>query len=183
MGIGQCPSFNGLDATLQSLTSSGGKCGGTFIDRNLYKLLSERFGDAFTSMGPEHTGPGSPFMDLFELKKRDFSRKNPSQRPIRLSLLMPDLSPNMPDLAKYYDARFSWVLLTKEDMASLFEPVARKIVMLVDDQLDQANRRKGSPIRTFVLVGGLGSSPYIRESLQEWCNTTGLRLTTPWAGG
>ncbi|KAK4079792.1 hypothetical protein Trihar35433_897 [Trichoderma harzianum] len=158
-----------------------GKCGGTFVDRNLFKLMADRFGDAFTSLGPEEIGPGSSFMDQFELKKKDFSKKTPSKRAHRLMLHMPGLKVNSA-MEKYYERRSSSVLLTQEDYKMLFDPVIDMIIRLVEEQVSQIKMKKERPIETIVLVGGFGSSPYLKEQLTEWCQNRGIRLTTPITG-
>ncbi|KAG4293232.1 hypothetical protein FPRO06_12720 [Fusarium proliferatum] len=142
---------------------AGGKCGGTFVDRNLYKLLAKRFGTAFTSLGPQHVGPGSQFMDQFEMRKRDFSLDTPSKKSYKLTLPMRSLVVT-PEMQKYYDPDFNWVLLSKDDMKSLFDPVIDVILKLVKDQVDQVKRDKEPIIKTMCLVGGFGSSPYVKES-------------------
>jgi tRNA A37 threonylcarbamoyltransferase TsaD len=160
---------------------SGGKCGGTFVDRNLYALMTKRFGTAFTSLDPEQNGPGSQFMDTFEHKKRDFSMKNPSTKAIKIHLPMPALSSDS-NLDQYYNRRLSYVLLSHDDMKSLFDPVVEMILKLVDDQVAQVKRVKAAPIDTLILIGGFGASPYLRQRLQEWCAKSNIRLTTPWSG-
>jgi hypothetical protein len=50
----------------------GGKCGATYIDRNLHTLLSKRFRNAFDNVPHEQKGPGSKFMTSFEKLKRSF---------------------------------------------------------------------------------------------------------------
>jgi hypothetical protein len=120
-------------------------------------------------------------MDQFELKKRDFSMKTPSRRPYRLSLPMQSLVVT-PEMEKYYDAGFSDILLTQEDMKGLFDPVMDVIIKLVGDQVAQVKRNNEPQIKTTVLVGGFGSSPYITEKLTEWCAEQEIRLTTPWNG-
>ncbi|CAG9983343.1 unnamed protein product [Clonostachys byssicola] len=161
---------------------AAGKCGGTFVDRNFFKLMVERFGEAFTSLGADQIGPASSFMDQFELKKKDFSMKNPSKRPHRLVLPMPSLQLT-PEIQKYYEKRSSSVLLRPEDFRILFDPVIEKIEQLVQDQVSEVERREGSSISTIILVGGFGSSPYLNERLEDWCKQRKIRLTLPWTGG
>ncbi|KAK0717343.1 hypothetical protein B0T26DRAFT_775631 [Lasiosphaeria miniovina] len=159
----------------------GGKCGGTFVDRNLYKLLAARFGTAFTSFGPQHIGPGSRFMDDFELAKQDFTISNPSRRPRRIALAMRSLVVT-PDLEKYYDEGMGQIKLYNEDMNTVFDPVVDVILKLVADQVDQAKRLNEPRIQTIVLVGGFDSSLYIKDRLGPWCAERDIRLTTPWHG-
>ncbi|CAG9945212.1 unnamed protein product [Clonostachys rosea f. rosea IK726] len=159
-----------------------GKCGGTFVDRNLFGLMEERFGAAFTSLEKEQIGPGSSFMDQFESKKKDFSMKNPSKRPHRLVLPMPTLELTREN-QMYYESRSSSVLLRPEDYQRLFDPVIDNIFQLLQNQIDQAAKTDGSLIDTLVLVGGFGSSPYLKERLGAWCKEKNIRLTTPISGG
>ncbi|CAH0044717.1 unnamed protein product [Clonostachys solani] len=161
---------------------AAGKCGGTFVDRNFFKLMVERFGEAFTSLGVDQIGPASSFMDQFELKKKDFSMKNPSKRPHRLVLPMPSLQLT-PEIQKYYEKRSSSILLRPEDFKILFDPVIDKIEQLVQDQVSEVEQREGSSISTIMLVGGFGSSPYLNERLEIWCKQRNIRLKTPWSGG
>jgi len=50
----------------------GGKCGSTYIDRNLHAFLSKRFGPNFDNLPFPQKGPGSKLMQSFEQLKRDF---------------------------------------------------------------------------------------------------------------
>lgn len=151
------------------------------MDRNLFKLLGERFGDAFTLLDSKQIGPGSPFMDQFELKKKDFSRKTPGRRAHRIPLHMPHLKQTL-NLGRYYEKRSSSVLLNHEDYRSLFDPVVDMVLNLIDEQVSQVERENENPISTIVLVGGFGSSPYLRESISEWCKSRDIHLATPMSG-
>ena len=62
--------------SLQLSHSLGGKCGSTALDRNFYKLMSERFGPAFDDLPTKKKGPGSTFMRYFEVLKRNFGHDN-----------------------------------------------------------------------------------------------------------
>ncbi|RSL66600.1 hypothetical protein CEP54_003636 [Fusarium duplospermum] len=154
----------------------GGKCGGTFVDRNFYDLMEKRYGKAFTSLDPIMTGPGSHFMVQFETAKRDFSLKNRRKGPTRLLL------PMTPTPEAHYDERFGYVLISHEDMKGLFDPVGDMVLALVSDQVKRVRRETNKNIDHMVLVGGFGSSPYMKERLQEWCLEQKIRLTTPWVG-
>jgi tRNA A37 threonylcarbamoyltransferase TsaD len=120
-------------------------------------------------------------MDSFELKKKDFRRNPTNKRPHRLPLMMQDLKMTL-ELQKYYEKRSSSVLLTHEDFKSLFDPVVEKVIDLIQEQVDQIKSHKEVPIETIILVGGFGSSPYLKEALGEWCTRRAIRLTTPISG-
>jgi len=51
---------------------TGGKCGATYVDRNLHALLAERYENSFLSLPITKRGPGSKFMKDFESIKKDF---------------------------------------------------------------------------------------------------------------
>ena len=72
---------------LQSIEKAdvvGGKCGATFVDRNLSELLTRRFGAHFTSLPLSKRGPGSKFMKDFEYIKNDFDGTNYQSTSIQL---------------------------------------------------------------------------------------------------
>lgn len=180
VGIGRkscfpCPFYVILTISL------AGKCGGSYVDRNFFKLLARRFGDAFTALRPEQIGPGSPFMDQFEQKKKDFSVKTPNKRALRIPLFMPNLQ-NRAVMDKHYERHSSSVLLTHEDMQAIFDPVVATVLRLIDDQLTRTKADKETPISTIVLVGGFASSPYLSQRIVEWCKERDITLTTPMSG-
>ncbi|KAK8143159.1 hypothetical protein G3M48_007622 [Beauveria asiatica] len=158
-----------------------GKCGATFVDRNFFKLMADRFGEAFTDLDPEQIGPGSTFMNQFEQRKKDFSRENVSRRAHRIPLFMPAMNYTS-ETEQFYEKRSSSVLLTHEDLKNIFDPVVKKILALVKDQVDRTKELGETRISTIVLVGGFASSPYLRESIQDWCDENEMRLTTPMSG-
>ena len=52
------------------------------------------------------------------------------------------------------------------DIASTFDPVFSQITELVDSQIGQAKDRRKS-VKGVILVGGLGTSPYLYQHLQS----------------
>ncbi|KAM3500197.1 hypothetical protein MY10362_006621 [Beauveria mimosiformis] len=158
-----------------------GKCGATFVDRNFFKLMADRFGEAFTDLDPEQIGPGSTFMNQFEQRKKDFSHGNISRRAHRIPLFMPALKYTS-RTETFYEKRSSSILLTHGDLMDIFKPVVKKIIFLIEDQVYRTKEKGETPISTIVLVGGFASSLYLRESIQDWCDENEMRLTTPMSG-
>ncbi|TAQ85429.1 hypothetical protein B7494_g6250 [Chlorociboria aeruginascens] len=145
----------------------GGKCGSTYIDRNLHALMSRRFGTAFENVPHSQKGPGSKFMTCFEKLKQDFGHND--DRGVR------ELSPinlNISD-SQYYDDEERMVKLTYRDMQSLFDPVVSEITNLVDQQVKEAKTKKGAKIDRIILVGGFGESAYLNQKLGQWCLENG----------
>ena len=95
----------------EACVGAGAKCGGTTIDRNLHRLMEERFGIAFTSIDDRYKGPGSAFMDRFEGIKRDFSldEADDDETCFSLPLKMSKLDPE----TKGYDFTDDTVELTR----------------------------------------------------------------------
>jgi hypothetical protein len=85
----------------------GGKCGSTYIDRNLQSLLSKRFGAPYDTLPITLKGPGSRFMQSFEESKRDFGRDDDDNSVRELT----DLKLDIPD-SKFYDEEERIVKLT-----------------------------------------------------------------------
>jgi hypothetical protein len=85
----------------------GGKCGSTYIDRNLHSLLSRRFGAPFDTLPFSKKGPGSKFMISFETVKRDFGRNDDDDDIRELT----DLKLDIPD-SEFYDEEEQVVKLT-----------------------------------------------------------------------
>ncbi|CZR67409.1 related to hsp70 protein [Phialocephala subalpina] len=141
----------------------GGKCGSTYIDRNLHTLLSKRFGSSFDNIAFAQKGPGSRFMISFEKHKRDFGRNDDRDileiGPIRLEV---------PD-SEHYDEVERMVKLTYEDMQTLFDPVVSEITNLVGQQVKEAKLKKNANIDRVILVGGFAESPYLNNVLEDWC--------------
>jgi hypothetical protein len=78
----------------------GAKCGATSIDRALHSLMTQRYGESFSSLPIQKIGPGSKFMEDFETIKRDFDGKNSSQT-FAIHLKMRDLNKNERSVVQY----------------------------------------------------------------------------------
>ncbi|KAF4946662.1 hypothetical protein FGADI_11010 [Fusarium gaditjirri] len=150
-----------------------GKCGSTTIDRALHRLMEERFGSAFSSLPSEKKGGGTKFMNQFESAKRNFGV---SKRARKYRL---DLRLKAPD-SEWYDGDYNEVIITTEDMRSLFDPVVKQIIALLEQHI-QATMTE-SHIETICLVGGFGESLYLLNKLQDWCppGVEILNPTRPW---
>jgi len=86
--------------------SIGGKCGATYLDRNLHLLLSERFGNAFDSLSEEKKAHGSKFMREFESVKRDY--RHSGAKSYTLPLRMDNISQS-----SYYDKDENEIIITR----------------------------------------------------------------------
>ncbi|KAF7862485.1 hypothetical protein EAF04_007358 [Stromatinia cepivora] len=154
---------------------TGAKCGSTFLDRRLHILLSDRFGLAFKNVQYLRKGPGSDFMTQWEYAKKRFGYNMESWRDIELSRMRL----NFPD-SKYYNSSEHVVILTRQDMESIFDPVVKNVIDLLQEQLTEVRVHKKTKIHRIVLVGGLGSSKYLYDKLSIWCRSNGeIELLCP----
>ena len=104
----------------ESGVGRGAKCGGTFVDRNLHRLLSLRYGEPFSCLPTDRIGPNSRFMAAFEAKKQSFSTNN-TRKSMKLPLKIPAFEKS--DKVIGYDKKYSDILLSEEDMLNCFKPV------------------------------------------------------------
>ncbi|TLS30837.1 hypothetical protein PpBr36_03535 [Pyricularia pennisetigena] len=160
------------------LLGIGAKCGSTTIDRNLHKLMAARFGNAFKSLDERRTGLGSQFMSSFENIKKGFSLARAKKRPNRVPLKMRDV-PAEAIASSHYDSDLDVVLLSTDDMKSLFDPVVEKIRGLLTDQIINAEKHVKDQKVKVVLVGGFASSPYLCERLEVFLEDRGATLSAP----
>lgn len=84
----------------------------TSVDRAFHALMAKRFGTAFTSLSMSRIGPGSRFMEGFEVPKRDFRGNDPDEI-FTIHLKMPGLDQDNAEMATFYDFELDDVLLTK----------------------------------------------------------------------
>ncbi|KAI9736755.1 MAG: hypothetical protein M1834_000959 [Cirrosporium novae-zelandiae] len=170
-----------LDPSLQleeACVGIGGKCGATYIDRNLRDLLAKRYGPAFTNLPMSKTGPGSRVMIDFESVKKSFDGDS-STTILPLRLIMKNFTRGFFN-SRGYDPEEGEIQLSYQDVQSCFDPIIDKIQDLVSQQVTATSKEGSTSIKTIILVGGLGSSPYLWKRMKAWCNQNGgLRFMTP----
>ncbi|EME44334.1 hypothetical protein DOTSEDRAFT_88524 [Dothistroma septosporum NZE10] len=146
------------------VVGQGAKCGSTFIDRNLHLLMVERFGEAYEQVPLHRRGL---FLAAWDRVKRSFRYDSLSLAPVE------ELGPiqmSGVDKADWYDSGEGSVMLTSEDIESLFAPVVQSIIGLISEQVEQV-ACKGQRVNRLILVGGFAESHYLQESIKEWCKS------------
>lgn len=134
----------------EATTGSGQACGSMFVNRIFAKYMKDKF-----QHDPEW---GDDIlvdaMKRLEDIKRRFSkhRQGPFQIPVSPLKDNPSRRINRGRLN-----------LTKTEIVGFFEPVVKKIIKLVNDQIQHTNENATEVI----LVGGFGTNVYLRERLQE----------------
>ncbi|KIV85372.1 hypothetical protein PV11_01072 [Exophiala sideris] len=166
----------------EACVGQGGKAGSTSIDRALHELMQNKFGIAFEELDIAKVGAGSAFMEAFEGKKRGFQGNDDRRKTYYLPLKMTKLDRDDPAVAASYDFTDDMVKLTGEEMESLFETVVEKTFQLLATQVKRTMKAKNPPVKTVVLCGGLGSSPYMMSQVQSFIDenlSDGVELVRP----
>ncbi|KAL4734478.1 actin-like ATPase domain-containing protein [Aspergillus similis] len=157
-------------------TGIGGKCGSTAVDRNFYRLMSDRFGEAFDNLPLKRKSPGSEFMRKFEVIKRDFGHSD-EETTFELPLNMTLSEPN----SDHFDDEERLVILSSDDLRAIFAPVVDQILSLVRQQItDARDDAERDVINRIILVGGFGDSEYLRKSFRSQFGSDGqITVTVP----
>ncbi|KAG5305456.1 Hsp70 family protein [Histoplasma capsulatum G186AR] len=136
--------------------------------------MSDRFGDAFDNLPMKRKGPGSELMNKFEVIKKDFGHSNdPTIFELPLNMNAPHAKP------EYFDDEERIVLLSSEDLQSVFEPVVEQILSLVREQIQDARKATGHRINRIILVGGFGDSEYLRRKFRSSFESMDIAVTVP----
>lgn len=70
--------------------------------------------------------------------------------------------------------------MTGHDLLEIFKPIVEEVVRLVGDQVRAANsKRPGQQIKGVFLVGGFGSSRYLKKCLEEKYKDLGIQVIQP----
>ncbi|PYI36946.1 actin-like ATPase domain-containing protein [Aspergillus indologenus CBS 114.80] len=153
----------------------GGKCGSSAIDRSFYRLMFQRFGSAFENLSPRYTGPGSSFMNKFEIVKRGFGQtpQTSFELPLKMKLCRPDPA--------HYDEEERLVTIDENDLHAMFNPVVDKVLSLVRQQIDDAKVEAGKDVvNRIILVGGFGDSEYLHQEMVKAFGSNGkITVTVP----
>ncbi|EPS43127.1 hypothetical protein H072_2875 [Dactylellina haptotyla CBS 200.50] len=140
---------------------SGAKCGSTFVDRNLLKLVRKKIGDErFKILCEKQDGMVlNKMIAEFEGVKRAFGS---SYVPGSVSYLPMHGFPNDP-AAGIIEGQFE---LTHDELKECFDPIMQQIIDLIQGQVD-AIFDSGSTPKYVFLVGGFGESDYLLGKLSN----------------
>ncbi|KAK4904085.1 hypothetical protein LTR66_017945, partial [Elasticomyces elasticus] len=168
----------------ESLASIGGKCGSKTIDRNMYKLMNERYGSAWTAVSDNWKSPGSRYMTEFEDHKRNFGSmtSNSQDMTLRLRTRVEELQGRA---APQYDVNEGEITLTAADMQKCFDFVVAKILSLIKEQLREVRRARAPKVNTIVQIGGFGDLQYLCRKVMDFCagydNLCPIVPNKPWS--
>lgn len=129
---------------------NGSLCGSTFLNRRFEKLLETRLASC-----PEFKRDTlEEAHERFETAKRRFAGNRNEDFMIPVPGIPDDQSKSI------FRGRLR---LTGDDMADIFEPVLKDVLRLVKEQIVTTNTQ----VKSVLLVGGFGQSPYLRKYIRE----------------
>ncbi|KAK3713701.1 hypothetical protein LTR37_008395 [Vermiconidia calcicola] len=147
----------------ESAVGTGGLCGSAFLNYRFEDHVKERIGAERYQMMREKK-PKTWMMGLRyfeEFVKRNFNEEEHSEVNVPF--------PGLPD-DEEAGLESGFLIMTAEQVKSIFEPVIKQVVDLVEGQVDAIKERKGR-VSGIILVGGFGQSNYLYTRLKQHFNS------------
>ncbi|KAI9836129.1 MAG: hypothetical protein M1838_005137, partial [Thelocarpon superellum] len=148
----------------ESGVGSGGLCGSAFLDYRFEDHVRSRIGveryEAMKEKKPKTWQMGLKYFE--EFVKRNFNEEEHQEVNVPF--------PGLPD-DEEAGLESGFLVMTAEQIKSIFEPVVREVCDLVEGQVDSI-RQKGGIVSGIVLVGGFGQSNYLYNRLKAHFNTS-----------
>ncbi|GBB86778.1 hypothetical protein RclHR1_01320013 [Rhizophagus clarus] len=158
-----------VDLTIRKLLSkdelgevtirTGGLCGSTYIDKEFVKYLDNKFGkSAINNLKENHYGQYQFLIHEFcKNVKLPFTGIIEDYNTYEL-----DIKKICPKLKKYITKQDEIIKLAFVDVKKMFDPVIKKIIKLIRDQLNLDHT-----CSTMFLVGEFGESKYLQMRIRE----------------
>ncbi|KAG0629702.1 hypothetical protein M758_1G123700 [Ceratodon purpureus] len=146
-------------------TSSGGLCGGTYVDARYMEFLHKTIGPCLQACLNEHPNICLQLIQAWELTKANFGEKGSIGESTDIALPGKLISKweeydrrmGIPERDVYDELEISF-----QEMQSIFDPVVEQNVQLIADQLKQVPR-----VKVLVVVGGFAGSPYLMDCIRR----------------
>ncbi|KAI9836017.1 MAG: hypothetical protein M1837_003535 [Sclerophora amabilis] len=147
----------------ESAVGTGGLCGSAFLNYRFEDHVRSRIGaERYESMKEKKPKTWQMGLKYFEeFVKRNFNEEDHQEVNVPF--------PGLPDDEEAgLDSGF--LIMTAEQIKTIFEPVIREVCELVEGQVDGL-RQKGEIVSGIVLVGGFGQSNYLYNRLESHFHT------------
>ncbi|OTB06206.1 hypothetical protein M426DRAFT_55720 [Hypoxylon sp. CI-4A] len=151
-------------AVREAAEGTGGLCGGIFIDEAFERICKERLGEVWNRL--DKIGLRDIMKEDWECGIKPQFKVSNSKKEYIVAIpaeAFPDKS-SQTDLSREPRIKKGRIHFKEQDLKKAFTRVFSDIEKLVDGQMD-ATRRRGLRVTGIILVGGLGSSPYLYETL------------------
>lgn len=146
-------------------TSSGGLCGGTYVDVRFMQFLHNTIGPCLQEC--INTNPNVPvvLIKTWEQVKTSFGEEAMEGESTEISLPIKlvtewrkyDQKMDLPERDSYEELEISY-----SEMQSIFDPVVEQNLQLISEQLAQV-----SSVKVLVVVGGFAGSPYLMSKIKR----------------
>ncbi|RPB08315.1 actin-like ATPase domain-containing protein [Morchella conica CCBAS932] len=156
----------------ESSIGTGGLCGSVLLNYAFEEHCRKRLGrGVYNGLKPKTRAMAMKYWD--EYVKRNFKYINSAtsdgsedgEDEEEISVPFPGLPD---DEEKRVESGF--LMLKKDELRDIFEPVVEQVVDLCEDQVETI-RRKGGKVKGIVLVGGFGQSNYLYNRLDSHFNS------------
>lgn len=152
----------------ESAVGAGGLCGSAFLNYRFEDHVKARIGDeryyTMREKKPKTWMMGLRYFE--EFVKRNFNEDEHTEVNVPFPGLPDDEDAGL-------DSGF--LLMTADQVRSIFEPVIREVIDLLEGQV-RAIRSKGGIISGIILVGGFGQSNYLYNKVKRHFNGAGAAL-------
>ena len=161
--------------------SSGGLCGGTFVDESFMRFLSKKVGCLDEFLRKDYPSYKTRLLKDWEEIKCAFGHEMMSNEDTK------DITLHNKLAAKWeaYEAErgnplqdSSVVELREQDLKSIFDPVVDKILELISAQLKQV-----PDVKVMFIVGGFAGSPYLMQRIRARFSGEITHIVSPPAPG
>ncbi|WAR14072.1 HS12A-like protein [Mya arenaria] len=177
------------DGTLKEIhKASGGPWGGIYVDENYMKMWKELFGEK--ALNDLRENEMNDYFDItreFEHKKRSFDTDKTKQIVVRISASLRDLSEkysseSLEERIASLKVREHAITTRGKDKLKIDTTIVlswfkRPIDLLIQHLKTLLAEPKIKSVRTVILVGGFGESPYVQERIRN--EIAGVRLIVP----
>ncbi|KAG0604378.1 hypothetical protein M758_10G167700 [Ceratodon purpureus] len=163
VSIGTNSSFRVREVT----TSSGGLCGGTYVDARFMEFLLKKIGPCLQECINEHPHLYSHLFQEWEHKKANFGDNITFGGSTDINL-----PSKLASKWEAYDRRmgipardsYDEVEISYQEMQSIFDPVIEQNIQLILRQLEQVG---AGAVKVLVVVGGFAGSPYLMDCIRK----------------
>jgi hypothetical protein len=142
---------------------AGGYCGGEFVDKGFLAFIGEKVGTSAIQIVEEnHYGQLQYMVQEFHKRVKFLFTGNKEYRTFELDLdeVCPVIKQYVHGDKKEQLEEDEWIVDLKfEDVKKMFDPVIKKIIRLIHDQLDR--------VSAIFLVGGFSESKYLQKRIRE----------------
>lgn len=148
----------------ESAVGTGGLCGSAFLNYRFEDHVKERIGEErYNTMREKKPKTWMMGLRYFEeFVKRNFNEEEHSEVNVPF--------PGLPD-DEEAGLESGFLVMTAEQVKSIFEPVIRQVIELVEGQVE-AIKEKNGRVSGIILVGGFGQSNYLYTRLKQHFNSS-----------